>query len=93
MSAIIAVLAVLAAALVAGLSTQVNQGWSDYAAEQRRDIAQSDETAPDDKPEQKRSHKQAAKRSVKREQKQNEPACGQPCPAAWPQYELTPWPL
>jgi hypothetical protein len=93
MSAIIAVLAVLAAALVVGLSTQVNQGWSDYADEQPSNVAQSDETAPDDKPEQKRSHKQADKRSVKREQKQNEPACAQDCPATWPHYELTPWPL
>jgi hypothetical protein len=93
MSAVIAVLVVLAAALVAGLSTQVNQGWPSYAPEQPSEVAQSDETAPDDKPEQKRSHKQADRRSVKREQKQSEPACAQPCPAAWPRYELAPWPL
>jgi hypothetical protein len=71
----------------------VNQGWPSYAAEQRSDVAQSDEIAPDDTPEQKRGHKEADKRSVKREQKRNEPACAQPCPATWPRYELTPWPL
>ena len=93
MSAVVAVLVVLAAALVAGLSTQVNQGWQNYAAEQPSDVAQSDETAPDDKPEQKRSHKPTDKRSMKSEQKQNEPACAQHCPATWPRYEMTPWPL
>jgi hypothetical protein len=93
MSAVIAVLVVLAAALVAGLSTEVSQGWPGYGAERSGDVAQSDETAPDDKPEQKPSQKQADKRPVKREQKQNEPACARPCPAAWPPYELTPWPL
>ena len=46
MSAVIAVLVVLAAALVAGLSTQVNQEWPSYAAEQPSEVAQSDETAP-----------------------------------------------
>ena len=93
MSAVIAVLVVIAAALVAGLSTQVNQGWPDYAAEQPSDVAQSDQTAPDDKPEQKRSHKQADKGSMKREQKEKEPACVRDCPDAWPRYELIPWPL
>jgi hypothetical protein len=92
MSAVISALVVLAAALVAGLSTQVTQGWPSYAAEQPSEVAQS-ETVPDDKLEQKRDHKQADKRSVKREQKQSEPACAQPCPAAWPRYELAPWPL
>jgi hypothetical protein len=92
MSAVIAVLVVLAAALVVGLSTPVIQGQQNYAAEQPSDIAQTDETVPD-KPEPKRSHKQADKRSVKREQKQNEPACAQPCPATWPRHEITPWPL
>src|SRR5215470_5326408 len=72
MSAVVAVLVVLAAALVAGLSTQVIQSQQNYAAEQPSDVTPSDETAPDDKPEPKRSHKQADKRSVKREQKQNE---------------------
>jgi hypothetical protein len=95
MSAVVAVLVVLAAALVAGLSTQVSRGWQNYAAEQPTDVAQSDETAPapDDKAEPKRSHKQADKRSVTREQKQSEPACAQPCPATWPRHEMTPWPL
>jgi hypothetical protein len=93
MSAVIAVLVVVAVALAAGLSAQVNQGWPNYAAEQPSDVAQSDETAPDDKPEQRRSHKQADKGSVKREQKQKEPACVQDCSDTWPRYELTPWPL
>ena len=93
MSAVIAVLVVLAAALVAGLSTPVNQGSLNYAAEQPSDVTPSDETAPDDKPEPKRSHKQADRRSVKREQKQREPACAQPCPATWPRHEMTPWPF
>ena len=55
MSAVIAVLVVLAAALVAGLSTQVSQGQENYAAEQSNDVTPSDETAPEDKPEPKRS--------------------------------------
>jgi len=93
MSAVIAVLVVLAAALVAGLSTQVSQGQQNYAAEQLNDVTPTNETAPDDEPEAKRSHKQADKRSVKREQKQTEPACVQPCPATWPRHEMTPWPL
>ena len=93
MSAVVAVLVVLAAALVAGLSTQVIQSQQNYAAEQPNVVIPSDETAPDDKPEPKRSHKQADKRSVKGEQKQNEPACAQPCPGAWPRYKMTPWPL
>ena len=93
MSAVIAVLVVLAAALVAGLSTQVNQDWSNYAAEQPGNVAQSDETAPDDKPEQKRGHKQADKGAVKRDQKQREPACVRDCPAPWPHYDLRAWPL
>jgi hypothetical protein len=92
-SAVIAVLVVLAAALVAGLSTQVNQGLPNYAAEQPSSVAGSDEIASDDKPEQKRSHKQADQHSVKREQKQNEPACVQHCSSKWPRYDLTPWPL
>jgi hypothetical protein len=93
MSAVIAVLVVVAVALAAGLSAQVNQGWPNYAAEQPSNVAQSDETAPDDKPEQKRSHKQTDKGSVKREQKQKEPACAQDCPVIWPRYEMTPWPI
>jgi hypothetical protein len=93
MSAIIAVLVVLAVALAAGLSAQVNQGWPNYAAEQPSNLAQSDETAHDEKPEQKRSHKQTDNRSVKREQKQKEPACVRDCADAWPPHELTPWPL
>jgi hypothetical protein len=93
MSAVIAVLVVLAVALAAGFSNEVNQGWPNYAAQQPSDVAQSDETAPDEKPEQKRSHKQTDSRSVKREQKQKEPACVRNCPDAWPRHELTPWPL
>jgi hypothetical protein len=90
MSAIIAVLVVLAAAVVAGLSAQVNQGSSNYAAEQLSKVAQSDEVAPDDKPEPK-PHKQADKRSVKRDEKQK--ACVRDCPVPWPHYELRAWPL
>jgi hypothetical protein len=93
MSAVIAVLVVLAAALAAGLSAQINQGSLNYAAEQPSNVAQSDETAPDDKPEQKRSHKQADKGSAKRDQRQNEPACVRDCPTPWQRYELTAWPL
>jgi hypothetical protein len=93
MSAVIAVLVVLAAALAAGLSAQINQGSSNYAAEQPGNVAQSDETVPDDKPEQKRSHKQADKGSVKRDERQTEPACVRDCPAPWPHYELRAWPL
>jgi len=93
MSAVIAVLVVLAVALAAGISTQINQGWPNNVAEQLSNVAQSDETAPDDKPEQKRSHGQADKRSVQREQRQKEPVCVQDCPAPWPHYELRDWPL
>ncbi len=93
MSAVIAVLVVLAVALAAGVSTQVNQGWPNYANEQPSNVAQSDEIAPDDKPEQKGSHKQADKGSLKREQKQKEPACIRDCPDPWPRYESIPWPL
>jgi hypothetical protein len=93
MSAVIAVLAVLAIALAASLSAEVNQGWPNYAAEQPGDVAQSDQTTTDDKPEQKRSHRQPDKGSAKRQQKQKEPACVQDCSDTWPRYELTPWPL
>jgi hypothetical protein len=93
MSAVIAVLIVLAAALAAGLSAEINQDRPNYAAEQPSNVAQSDETVPDDKPEQKRSHGQADKHSVKREQRQKEPACARDCPAPWPHYELRAWPL
>jgi hypothetical protein len=93
MSAIIAVLVVVAVALAAGLSAQVNQGWPNYAAEQPSDVAQSDETVLDDKPEQRRSHKQTDKGSLKREQKHKEPACMQDCSDTWPRNELVPWPL
>ena len=93
MSAVIAVLVVLAVALAAGLSNEVNQGWPNYAPEQPSNVAQSDETVPDDKPEQKRNHKQADKGAVKTEPKQKEPACVRDCPTPWPRYELTPWPL
>lgn len=93
MSAIIAVLVVLAAALAAGLSAEINQGGPNYAAEQPSNLAQSEETAPDDKPEQKRRLGQAYKRSAKREQRQKEPACVRDCPAPWPHYELKAWPL
>jgi hypothetical protein len=93
MPAVIAVLVVLAVALAAGISTEIDQGWPNYAAEQPGNVAQSEETAPDDKPEQKRGHRQADKGSVKTEPKQKEPACVRDCPAPWPRYELTPWPL
>jgi hypothetical protein len=93
MSAVVAVLVVLAAALAAGLSAHINQGWPNYAAEQPSSVAQSDETVPEDKPEQKRSQGQANKRSVRREQRQKEPTCVQDCPAPWPPYELRAWPL
>jgi hypothetical protein len=93
MSAIIAVLVVVAVALAAGISTQVNEGWPNYAAEQPGNVVPSDKTAPDDKSEQKNSHKPVDKHPVKREQKQNEPACVEDCAATWPHYELTPWPL
>ena len=93
MSAVVAVLVVLAVALAAGLSAHINQGWPNYAAEQPSNVAQSDETAPDDKPEQKRSQGQADKRSVKREQRPKEPTCVRDCPAPWPHYELRAWPL
>jgi hypothetical protein len=93
MSAAIAVLVVLAAALAVGLSTQIDQVWPNYAAEQPSNVAQSDETVPDDKLEQKRSHGQTGKHSVKREQRQEEPTCFRDCSAPWPHYELKPWPL
>ena len=93
MSAVIAVLVVIAVALAAGLSAQVNEGWPNYAAEQPSNFAQSNETEPDDKLERKRSHKQADKGSMKREQKEKERACARDCPDAWPRYELAPWPL
>jgi hypothetical protein len=93
MSAVIAVLVVLAAALAAGLSAQINQGRPNYAAEQSSNVAQSDETTPDENPELKRSHGQVDKRLVKKEQRQKEPACVRDCPAPWPHYELRAWPL
>jgi hypothetical protein len=43
MSAVIAVLVVLAAALAAGLSTQINQSSPNYATEEPTNVAQSDE--------------------------------------------------
>jgi hypothetical protein len=93
MSVVVAVLVVLAAALAAGLSAQVDPGWPNYAAEQPSNVAQSDETVPDDKPEQKRSHGQVDKHSVKREQTQKEPACAGDCSTPWPHYELRAWPF
>jgi cytoskeletal protein RodZ len=93
MSAVIAVLVVLAAALAAGLSTQINQSWPNSTTEEPSNVAQSDETVPVDKPEQKHSREQADKHSVKREERQKQPACVRDCPAPWPHYELRAWPL
>jgi cytoskeletal protein RodZ len=66
MSAVIAVLVVLAAALAAILSTQINQSWPNSATEEPSNVAQSDEIVPVDKPEQKHSHEKADKHSVKK---------------------------
>jgi len=93
MSAPIAVLVVVLAALIAGISAHVSDDWPNYTAEQNSTAALTAENSSDDQPEQKSVVEHTDKEPVKKISRKKGNVCVTNCPDAWRPVRLMPWPI